>query len=86
MRQLSFYLFLLFFVVNLLSLDYTESSIGLNYPELEGGRTEMEFADIDGDGNIDILSIGDHGSPYIQHGIMVWFGDGNGNCSRRCQQ
>jgi hypothetical protein len=82
MRQLSFYLFLLFFAVNLLCLEYTESSNGLNYPEFEGGRTEMEFADIDADGNIDILSIGDHGSPYIntdQHGIMVWFGDGNGN-------
>lgn len=41
----------------------------------------MEMADINGDGNIDLLSIGDHGSPYIntdQHGIMVWFGDGTG--------
>ena len=82
MRQLCFYLFFLFLTVNLLSLEYTESSNGLNNPQLEGGRTELEFADIDADGNIDILSIGDHGSPYIntsEHGIMVWFGDGNGN-------
>ncbi|NOQ97128.1 MAG: hypothetical protein GQ561_03110, partial [Calditrichae bacterium] len=63
---------------------YVESSQGLNIPALEGGRTELEFADINGDGHLDILSIGDHGSPYIntqQHGVMVWFGDGTGNWS-----
>ncbi|MDH5186609.1 MAG: T9SS type A sorting domain-containing protein [candidate division WOR-3 bacterium] len=63
-------------------LSYVESSNGLQNPLLEGGRTEMEFADINNDGNVDILSIGDHGSPYIntlEHGIMVWFGDGQGN-------
>jgi hypothetical protein len=63
---------------------YVESSNGLGVPSLEGGRTELEFADINGDGHLDILSIGDHGSPYInsqQHGIMVWFGDGTGNWS-----
>jgi hypothetical protein len=63
---------------------YVESSNGLGIPALEGGRTELEFADINGDGHLDILSIGDHGSPYIntqQHGIMVWFGDGTGNWS-----
>ncbi|GAB4296337.1 MAG: hypothetical protein Kow0098_19430 [Ignavibacteriaceae bacterium] len=61
---------------------YIESSAGLNIPELEGGRTELEIADVNNDGNPDILSIGDHGSPYVntqQHGIMVWFGDGEGN-------
>ncbi|KPK62808.1 hypothetical protein AMJ83_09690 [candidate division WOR_3 bacterium SM23_42] len=66
------------------ALDYIESSSGLGNPELESGRTEVEVVDIDGDGNVDILSIGDHGSPYIntqEHGIMVWFGDGNGNWS-----
>ncbi len=64
-------------------LSYTECSSGFyNNPALEGGRTEIEFADINNDGNPDILSIGDHGSPYIntqEHGVMVWFGDGNGN-------
>ncbi len=42
------------------------------------------MGDVDGDGNIDLVSIGDHGSPYIntdQHGIMVWFGDGTGTWS-----
>ena len=40
----------------------------------------MEFADINMDGFVDILSIGDHGCPNInatEHGIMVWFGDGS---------
>ena len=66
------------------ALDYMESSSGLQNPQLESGRTELEVVDIDGDGNVDILSIGDHGSPYIntqEHGIMVWFGDGSGNWS-----
>jgi len=61
---------------------YVESSVGLNNPFLEGGRTEFELADINNDGNLDLLSVGDHGSPYIntgEHGIMVWFGNGTGN-------
>jgi len=55
---------------------------GLNDPFLESGRTELELADINGDGNLDIISVGDHGSPFIntiEHGVMVWFGDGTGN-------
>ena len=82
MKKLLMCLMVMCFSTHLFSLDYIESSNGLNIPQLEGGRTELEFADIDNDGNIDILSIGDHGSPYIgtsEHGIMVWFGDGDGN-------
>jgi hypothetical protein len=64
-------------------LGYVECSTGFqNSPEMEGGRTELEFADINDDGNIDILCIGDHGNPYVntdEHGVMVWFGDGHGN-------
>ncbi|MBM3286613.1 MAG: VCBS repeat-containing protein [Candidatus Eisenbacteria bacterium] len=63
------------------ALDYVESSQGLVPPSWEGGRTELEFSDVDADGNVDLVSIGDHGSPYIntdEHGIMVWFGDGRG--------
>ena len=85
MKKIIIYeILLILFATHLFSLEYIESSNGLNNPQLDGGRTEMEFADIDGDGNIDILSIGDHGSPYVntdEHGIMVWFGDGNGNWS-----
>jgi len=65
-------------------LSYIESSTGLVPPTLEGGRTELEFADINNDGHTDILFIGDHGSPWIntdQNGIMVWFGDGTGRWS-----
>jgi hypothetical protein len=73
---------LLLLCVLLYALEYIESSSGLQTPQLEAGRTEVEFVDIDADGNIDIISIGDHGSPYVntqEHGIMVWFGDGTGN-------
>jgi hypothetical protein len=63
-------------------LGYIESSTGFQgNPELDGGRSELEMVDVDDDGNIDILSIGDHGNPYIntdEHGVMVWFGDGQG--------
>ena len=65
-------------------LSYVESSAGLKPPVWEGGRTELEFADVNGDGQIDIISVGDHGNPGIgsgEHGIMVWFGDGAGGWS-----
>lgn len=42
----------------------------------EGGRTDFDFADIDGDGWLEFLSIGDHGSPNInarEQGIMTFF-------------
>jgi len=62
-------------------LDYSESSTGLSYPAWEGGPSELEMGDVNGDGFVDIVSIGDHGSPYInsqEHGVMVFFGDGQG--------
>lgn len=43
--------------------------------------TEIQFADINQDGHPDLLTVGDHGSPYIntnQHGISVFFGNGTG--------
>lgn len=66
------------------ALSYRESSNGLQVPGLDAGRTEIEFGDVNGDGNVDLVSIGDHGSPRIntqEHGVMVWFGDGLGNWS-----
>ncbi|MDG6219429.1 MAG: FG-GAP-like repeat-containing protein, partial [Candidatus Thermoplasmatota archaeon] len=60
-------------------VSFIEKSTGLNYPDKESGNTELELADINSDGYLDIISVGDHGSPFInsdQHGIMVWFGDG----------
>lgn len=58
---------------------YVEASLGLEEPELDGGYTEVEMGDVDGDGNVDLVSVGDHGSPYVntdEHGVMVFFGDG----------
>jgi hypothetical protein len=65
-------------------LSYVDRSTGLQTPAMEGGDTELEFGDVNGDGQVDIASIGDHGSPYVntgEHGVMVWFGDGAGNWS-----
>jgi hypothetical protein len=83
-RVLCFFILLLSHTPTLYALSYSESSSGLVPPTMDGGRTEIEMADINQDGNLDLLSIGDHGSPYIntdQHGIMVWFGDGTGSWS-----
>ncbi len=63
------------------TLTYVQSSAGLNQPGLDSGATELEFGDVNGDGHVDIVSVGDHGNPGIgggEHGIMVWFGDGTG--------
>jgi hypothetical protein len=63
-------------------LSYTRLTSGLNQPEFEGGRSDFALADMNMDGHVDILSIGDHGCPGIgsdQEGIMIWFGDGEGN-------
>jgi PKD repeat protein len=65
------------------TLSYVESSDGLEPPYWEGGHTEFDMGDVNADGNLDIVSIGDHGSPlYDYYGIMVWLGDGAGNWER----
>ena len=61
------------------SIVFISKSSGLDTPQKEGGCTELELADMNNDGFLDIISVGDHGSPYVnsdQHGIMVWLGDG----------
>jgi hypothetical protein len=65
-------------------LTYVESSVGLGQPRLEGGKTELAFGDVNGDGHPDLVSLGDHGNPLInsgEQGVMVWFGDGTGRWS-----
>lgn len=60
---------------------FISKSAGLETPSKESGPTEMDLADMNNDGNVDIISVGDHGSPYIgtqEHGIMVWLNNGNG--------
>ncbi|MBN2172388.1 MAG: T9SS type A sorting domain-containing protein [Candidatus Krumholzibacteriota bacterium] len=67
------------------ALDYVDSSpAGAGFPMWDGGDTELAFADVNGDGHVDFVTIGDHGSPGVgtdQHGIMVYFGDGAGGWS-----
>ncbi len=63
-------------------LAYVESSNGLTPPQWEKGRTTLALADLNLDGHVDTVSIGDHGSPNINsqiHGFSIWFGDGAGN-------
>jgi len=65
-----------------LAVTLISRSAGLEEPSKEEGNTEFEFADVNGDGELDLVSVGDHGSPYVnsdQHGIMVWLGDGAGS-------
>lgn len=64
------------------ALAYVDSSLGLEQPGLEAGDTEFEMGDVNGDGNIDLVSVGDHGNPNIgsnQEGILIWFGNGLGS-------
>lgn len=66
------------------TVEYAESSIGLGEPQLDGGTIEIEMGDVDGDGNLDLVSVGDHGNPFVntnQHGVIVWRGDGTGRWS-----
>jgi hypothetical protein len=65
-------------------LRYVRADNGLDFPKWEGGRSEIEMADLNGDGHIDLVAIGDHGSPHVnsdEHGLMVYLGDGRGNWS-----
>lgn len=65
-------------------LRYIRADNGLNYPKWEEGRSEIEMADLNRDGLIDLVAIGDHGSPHVnsdEHGVMVYLGDGRGNWS-----
>ena len=57
-------------------------SIGLENPVKEEGKTELELGDVNNDGHLDIISVGDHGSPFVnsgEHGIMIWLGNGEGS-------
>jgi len=87
MKNLLFlFAFIMFYAIGYTQYvpTYVEASQGLGNPYMEGGDTEIEMADMDGDGNLDLVSVGDHGSPFIntpQHGVMIWFGDGNCNWS-----
>ena len=62
-------------------LSYVSASSDLQTLALDGGGTELEMADLNGDGHPDLVHVGDHGSPYIntqEHGVTLWLGDGRG--------
>ena len=58
---------------------YTLVTNGLN-DVYEGGSMQFNIGDIDNDGDLDIVSVGDHSSPLIpaEHGIMVFKNNGDG--------
>ena len=67
--------------VNAQPTAYTVDANAFLGASLEGGNTQLQLVDADQDGFLDLVSIGDHGSPNIntnQHGVMVYFGDGTG--------
>jgi hypothetical protein len=62
-------------------LTFVSKSTGLGTPTWDGGNTELELADVNQDGNPDILTVGDHGNPFIntqEHGIMTYLNNGDG--------
>ena len=62
-------------------VNYTIVTSGLNNVTYGSGDGELEVGDIDGDGDLDIVTIGDHGSPNVnasEAGIMVYKNNGTG--------
>lgn len=63
------------------ALGFTEITGAISTLALDGGFLEIEAGDVNADGHPDLVSVGDHGSPFIntqQHGVTVWLGDGAG--------
>ena len=56
-------------------------SSGLDAVTFEIGLAGLAVGDVRGNGKIDIVTIGDHGSPHFnatEAGIMVWTNNGDG--------
>ena len=63
-------------------LTLVQRSTGLDVLDWEEGHTELELGDVNGDGHVDILSVGDHGNPNFnstETGILCYLGDGAGS-------
>lgn len=67
------------------ALRYSNCSVGTPASGVhffDKGATTFRLVDLNGDGHLDIVSVGDHGNPKVntdQHGLLVHFGDGAGN-------
>lgn len=64
-----------------LPFTYTLDTTSFGALMLEGGMTQVRLVDINSNGHLDIVTIGDHGSPNVntnQHGVSVFFGNGTG--------
>jgi len=62
-------------------LTLIQRSTGLAAIDWEEGNSELELGDANGDGNLDIISVGDHGNPNFnstENGILCYLGDGDG--------
>jgi len=62
-------------------LTLIQRSAGLAALDWEEGHTELELGDVNGDGHLDIISVGDHGNPNFnstETGILCYLGDGAG--------
>jgi hypothetical protein len=79
-RPILFLITVLLFTINgRAQFTYTQITNGLT-DVYEGGSMQFSIGDIDLDGDLDIVSVGDHSSPLIpaEHGIMVFKNNGNG--------
>ncbi len=66
------------------AVTLVQKSTGLDAIDWEEGHTELELGDVNADGHLDILSVGDHGNPYVnstEHGVICYLGDGTGQWS-----
>lgn len=69
------------FLVRFSSAQFTYTQVTNGLMDVyESGNTIFSVGDIDNDGDIDIISVGDHWSPLIpeEHGIMVFKNNGSG--------
>ncbi|MBC8366222.1 T9SS type A sorting domain-containing protein [bacterium] len=72
----------LFFVASASAVTLVQRSTGLSSIDWEEGHTELELGDVNADGHLDLLSVGDHGNPNVnstEHGVICYLGDGLGN-------
>ena len=62
--------------------NYTVDANAFVGIKFSGGNTQLRLADVDLDGHLDLVTIGDHGNPKLdgtnENGVMIFWGDGTG--------